>query len=233
MWADQVHALDPHYRVVSYDHRGHGLSPASARPFLFESFVDDLLGLLDHLHLSKVVLCGLSMGGYVALRATERAPEKIHGLILSDTRSEGDTDAARLNRAKDLAVIQREGLTAFAAQLTRRSLAPATVENNLSLVSQVEKMIIGNPVAGVEAALVALATRTDTTASLAKIHVPTLVIVGEHDALTPPAAAQSLQQKTPGAQLITVPKSGHLSNMENPDAFNGALLAFLNSLPKS
>ncbi len=229
MWAAQVSALKGRCRTIAYDQRGHGKTPATG-PYLFESLVDDLIGLLDHLKLQQAVLCGLSMGGYVALRAAERNPERVKGLVLCDTKSESDPDAARLNRAKDLAAIRKDGLNAFASAFARRTLTAATVQNNPQILAGVEKMIASNPVQGVEAALVALATRTDTTESLAKIKAPTLILVGEQDPITPPAASQKMHERIVGSTLVQLPNASHLSNLENTEAFNAALLSFLQTI---
>lgn len=230
-WASQIKSLDATQRVIAYDQRGHGGSPASAIPYLFESLVDDLFGLLDHLQLDRAILCGLSMGGYVALRAMERDPNRFKALILSDTKSEGDPDTARLNRAKDVAMITKDGVRTYASVFARRCLTPETVSGQPTLVKEVEDIIAKNAPAAMQATLVALATRTDTTESLSKIRVPTLILVGEKDAVTPPAAAKNLHDRIQGSQLVTIPNSAHFSNLENPSAFNAALTSFLSTLP--
>ncbi len=232
MWSAQVSAIGASARVITYDHRGLGKSPLREQPFLFESFVDDLMALLDQLHIEKAILCGLSMGGYVALRATERHPERVKGLVLCDTKSDADPDAAKLNRHKDALLIQNEGLHAFAIQFVRRCLTANTVQTNPALVANIEAMIQRCPVQGVIGTLVALATRTSTTDSLSHIKAPTLILVGDQDAITPPSASQMMKERIPGSVLTVIPQAAHLSNLENPHAFNTAFLRFLQSLSR-
>jgi len=229
MWKDQVELSEPRFRVITYDQRGHGQSGLGNGRYMFEFFVDDLLGLMDRLKIDKAVLCGLSMGGYVALRMAERHPEKILGLVLCDTKSEADPDAGKLKRASDLRLIQEQGLEAFADKFSKAVLAPSHVKN-IALYDRVRGMILGNPTEGVQATLIALATRTDTTASLNRIQVPTLILVGEEDVVTPPASAAAMHDRIPNSQMALIPQAGHMSNLENPAVFNSHLLAFLGKI---
>jgi len=230
MWKDQAALCEPSCRVISYDQRGHGRSGAGDGQYLFEAFVDDLFGLLDHLRIPKTILCGLSMGGYTALRAVERSPERIQGLILCDTRSEPDSNEAKFKRAANLRTIEKEGMSSFAETFLKAIFAPSTLKNNPLVVDQIRKAILANPIQGVKGTLIALATRTDTTPSLSKIHVPTLILVGDQDAVTPPAAAQAIRERIPDSQIFTIPNAGHMSNLENPSVFNEHLQTFIASI---
>ncbi len=194
-----------------------------------DAICDDLLGLMDRLKIEKAVLCGLSMGGYVALRMAERHPEKILGLVLCDTKSEADPDAGKLKRAADLRLIQEQGLEAFADKFSKAVLAPSNVQN-AALLDRVRGMILGNPTEGVQATLIALATRTDTTAALSRVQVPTLILVGQEDAVTLPAAAAAMKERIPNATMAVVPQSGHMSNLENPSVFNSHLTEYLRNI---
>ncbi len=229
MWKEQAALCEPSFRVITYDQRGHGQSELGNGRYMFEFFVDDLLGLMDRLKIEKAVLCGLSMGGYVALRMAERHPERIRGLVLCDTKSEADPDAGKLKRAADLKLIQEQGLKAFAEKFSKAVLAPSNAQNT-ALLDRVRGMILGNPTEGVQATLIALATRTDTTASLSRIQVPTLILVGEHDAVTPPAASAAMKERIPHSKMVTIPNAGHMSNLENPSVFNSHLSEFLKGL---
>jgi 3-oxoadipate enol-lactonase len=230
MWESQAALCKPDFRVVTYDQRGHGKSEAGDGRYFFEFFIDDLIRLMDMLQIEKAILCGLSMGGYVALRATERHPERVRALVLCDTRSEADADAAKLNRAADLRLIQEKGVAPFAEAFLKKALSPSTHSEQPAVVDRVRRMILGNPREGVEGTLIALATRTDTTPSLARIQVPTLVLVGAEDAITPPAAAVALRDHMAQSSMAVIPKAGHLSNLENPVEFNRILLEFLRNL---
>jgi len=228
MWTAQAELLEKDFRVVLYDVRGHGESEAGDGPFFLEHLVDDLVGLLDHLKIEKAVLCGLSMGGYIALRAVERNPERVAALVLADTKSEADGNEAKVKRAQGLAALQKNGPAAYAENFVKNVFAKANVASPAA--AAIKSVIAANPPAGIGGTLLALAARTDTTASLAKIAVPTLVLVGEEDAVTPPAAAEALARGIPGAKLHKIPGAAHMSNLENSAAFNQHLLAFLRSL---
>lgn len=229
MWEPQA-PLEAHARLIRFDLRGFGQSPAGDGLIPFELHVDDLLGLMDHLKLPSAVLCGVSMGGYVALRAAERAPERVRGLILCDTKSQADDDAARLKRAATVRLIKREGLEAFAETFVKGVLAPQTLAAKPEVAARVRELIGDNTARGACAALIAMAGRTDTTAALARLDVPALVLVGEKDALTPLSAAKALAAGLPKASLAVLPAAGHLSSLENPEAFNREASSFLKRL---
>ncbi len=227
MWGPQLEALPHRCRAIAYDVRGHGDSDVGNGQYTVELFVDDLIGLLDHLAVDRAVVCGLSMGGYIALRAVERHPERFRGLVLCDTRSEADTDEARIKRAGTSAAVRSRGVSAFAEEFVKLVLAPRTLTANTSVVQKVKELITANDPLGVCGTLLALAARTDTTPALPAMNLPTLILVGEHDTLTPPADAQAMARALPDAALHVIPGAGHMSNLENPAAFNEHLLGFL------
>lgn len=227
MWEPQIEALKDKYRVVACDVRGHGKSEAGDGLYTIELFADDLLGLLDHLKIKQAVLCGLSMGGYIALRVLERAPERVQALVLCDTRSEADANQGKLLRAAAMKAIQKDGLPAFAENFAKSVFSPKTLAASLPCVARVKELMKANPPLGARGALLALAARTDSTPGLPNIKVPTLILVGEDDALTPPALSEAMNKAIPGSELRLIPSAGHLSNVENPAEFNERLLAFL------
>jgi len=230
LWRPQVAALSSRYRVITYDLRGHGESDIGDGQYLIEFFVDDFLGLLDHLEIGQAVVAGLSMGGYIALRAIERNPERFRALVLCDTRSEADTNEGKLRRATSVRLIKREGVAAFAEQFVKSIFAPQTFGTQPEVVDGIRRVIENTSPVGMAGTLIALAARTDTTASLSRIRVPTLILVGAQDALTPPSAAQAMKERISNARLVVIPNAAHLSNLENPEAFNSALLAFMEKL---
>ncbi len=230
MWQPQVRALKNHFRVVTYDVRGLGRSPLNDAPVTMDSYVDDLFSLLDHLNISAPAICGFSMGGYIALRAAERAPQRLQALILADTRSEADTEQARNNRITTIRAIENDGLKSFTDDFIKKVFAPRTLVENKPCVTSIRNTILHSDPQGVCAAAAAIMSRMDTTAALPGIRVPTLVLVGEQDALTPPACAQALASAIPGAKFARIPGAGHLSSLEDPKAFNRHLLGFLESL---
>ncbi|MBE0566294.1 MAG: alpha/beta fold hydrolase [Krumholzibacteria bacterium] len=227
MWAPQLDAVAARHRAVAYDLRGHGRSGVGDGQYTVEGHVDDLLALLDHLGIARAVLVGLSMGGYVALRAVERAPGRCRGLALCDTRSEADGNEAKLKRAAGAAAVKRDGAAAFADGFVKAVFAPGTFAARPEAVEAIRLIIAGTEPLAIAGTLLALAGRTDTTESLARIAVPTLIMVGEHDEVTPPDASCAMHGLIPQAELHIVPGAGHLSSVENPDFFNRKLLAFL------
>jgi 3-oxoadipate enol-lactonase len=165
---------------VAYDIRGFGETPADG-PFFLEELVDDLGALLDRLRLERVVLCGLSMGGYIAQRFAIRYPRRLRGLVLADTRSEADSEEAKLKRIASLKKLKEEGVAAFARDFLPTLLSPATRETRPDLVAEMLRLIEANPATAIGNALLALASRLDSTAALAAVAVPTLLLVGEAD----------------------------------------------------
>ena len=231
MWNDQMMALPQDFRAISYDIRGHGKSEAGDGQYSIEFFVDDLIGLLDELGIKKAVLCGLSMGGYIALRTHERHPDRIRALILCDTRSEADPNEARIKRANQVKAVKAQGVKAFAEGFVKAVFAPATFKSNPKAIESIRAIIEAISPLSIAGTLLALAARTDTTSSLASVAVPTLIMVGEHDSLTPPPASESMHKHIKGSQLQIIPEAAHMSNIENPAVFNKHLIDFLKKLP--
>lgn len=232
MWEPQVQALKDRYRVVTYDARGLGRTPLLETPGTMDGLVDDLIILLDLLGIPAAVLCGLSMGGYIALRAAERAPRRILGLVLADTRSEADTEQGRQARLAAIKGIEERGLQPFAEDFVKKVFAPQTLSRNKPCVESIRGAILRNDPRGVCFASRAIMSRTDTTPILSQIKVPALVMTGEHDGLTPPAVGRAMADAIPGARFVGIPDAGHLSSLENPAVFNKHLLDFLSGLPQ-
>lgn len=227
MWKPQIDALSTKYRVIAYDLRGHGKTGAGDGQYTLEFFVADLMDLLDRLKILEAVLVGLSMGGYIALRAAERNPDRVKGLVLCDTRSEPDSNEVRIKRSANIRRVKLEGAAPFAEDFVKGIFAADTFQSNPAVIESIKKIIRSNTPTGICGALLALASRTDTTPALPKIHAPTLVLTGEHDAVTPPAAGKSMADKIPGAEFHLIPKAAHMSNLENPAVFNQHLRNFL------
>ena len=230
MWDPQIEALQKRFRVIAYDLRGHGKSGVGDGQYTLEFFVDDLLALLDHLKIETAVLCGLSMGGYIALRTVERNPGRVRGLILADTQAKADSNEAKLKRAAAIKSVKANGVKAYAEGFVKSVFAPQTFTNNKAIVEKIRKTIEANSSLGICGALLALASRTDTTEALSGIKAPTLILVGEYDALTPPLASQEMHNKIPNSEIHVIPNAAHMSNLENSDDFNKHLLDFLGRL---
>ena len=228
MWAPQVEHLSSDRRVIAPDFLGFGGSdaPDSMYRYTMLGFADLLAGLLDHLRLDRVALCGLSMGGYVAFAFLRQYPERVSALVLADTRAEADTSQVFERRTDQQDQVARIGTTALIEVLLAGLLSDTTRATRLDLVEQVRRLM-ANPAAGYIGGLEAMKHRADSTDELAGITVPTLVIVGEDDALSPPEVARDMQQHIPGSELAVLPHAGHLSNLEAAEEFNAAVANFL------
>jgi len=229
LWAAQANAFAAVARVITPDLRAHGKSEVVPGPFTMEQHADDLAALLDHLKIRRAVLAGLSMGGYVAFAFWRRHPDRVQGLILADTRAEPDSVAAQAGRDAAMIRVQQSGAAAYADEMLPRLLAPGSLAN-VKIAAPARKMMAEQPVDGIVGALGGLRDRSDSRATLSTITVPTLVVVGEADVITPPTDGQAMAALIPGARLAVIPQAGHLSPLENPRAFNAAVRAFLRSL---
>lgn len=226
LWRPQLEDLADEYRVIVPDLRGFGQSMSTLRVTM-EQYAEDLAALLDEIGLDAAVLVGLSMGGYVALAFQRLYPERLQGLVLVDTRAQADTVQARAGRATTALEVKEHGSAVLADDMAEKLLAPATREQQPDLVETVGQMIARQPVQGVVAALHGMADRPDSRAMLGDISVPTLVVVGADDTITPESDAQAMVDAIPGAELQVIPQAAHLSNLEQPADFNSALRGFL------
>jgi 3-oxoadipate enol-lactonase len=227
MWDHQVAALSDRYYCVTYDVRGLGKSQVGDGQYTMEMFVDDLFRVMEELKLDRPIAVGLSMGGYITLRAAEKRPTRFRGLVLCDTKSEADDDTGKLARAQAVKTVNRDGMQTYGPYLVSICFsADASKKNPQLYADALEEVTKQNPI-GVKGCILAIAARTDTTASLSKIQTPTLVIVGENDALTPPALMGSMQKKIAGSELAVIPEAGHMAPLEKPAAVNHAFEGFL------
>jgi pimeloyl-ACP methyl ester carboxylesterase len=233
MWNPQLEVVGTTHHAIAYDLRGHGESDVGDGQYTIESHVDDLIELLNHLHIVKTVVVGLSMGGYITLRALERNPERFLAAVLCDTRSEADSDEAKLRRAATIAEVKKDGSAHFAEGFVKAVFATESLTARPDVVSNTRVIMERTPALSIAGTLLALAARTDTTASLAAISIPTLILVGELDGITPPAACRAIHERIRNSEFFMVPGAGHLSNLENPDFFNQKLLSFLQRIPST
>jgi 3-oxoadipate enol-lactonase len=227
MWEPQMNVMPNNIHAIAYDIRGHGSSEVGDGQFTIELFVDDLIALLDQLLIEKAVLCGLSLGGYIALRTFERHPDRVRGLILGDTKSEPDTNAVKIKRTNTMKEVKAAGVETFAENFVKAIFWEKTFERNPSVIAFIKQIICANSQRGICGTLLALAARTDTTPALSSINIPTCIIVGEHDKLTPPTDAQTMHTMIAGSELHILSHAAHMSNLENVQEFNERLMAFL------
>ena len=188
---------------------------------------DDLKRLMDALSLKSVVLGGFSMGGYAVFSFYRQYPERVHSLMLLDTRPQPDSDDAKKGREDMAKLAEREGAGHIADRLIPRLLTPDTVANKQDVVDKVRTMITQCPVEGIAGDLRGMALREDSSDLLSKINVPTLILVGDQDVITPPAESHMMASIISNATVVEISGAGHLSNLENPDEFNHAIHDFL------
>jgi 3-oxoadipate enol-lactonase len=230
MWmfsGGQTEALSGSNRLVAYDVRGHGESEIGQGIFTIELLVDDLIALMDHLKIRQAIVVGLSMGGYIALRAVERNANRIKALVLCDTKSTADSNEAKIKRSAQIKMIRTDGTRAFAEEFMKAAVAPETLEGKPEAARALQSMIERTAPLSLCGALVALAARTDTTGALPGIQCPVLILNGEKDTLATAADAKAMKEKIPNAELQFIPKAGHISNVENPEEFNKYLIDFI------
>ena len=230
MWEQQIKRLKEEYYCVAYDIRGLGETPPGYGQFTIEMFVDDLFAVIDGLGLDRPVITGFSMGGYITLRAVEREPDRFRGIILCDTKAEADDDAGKLKRANAIKSINTNGMETFASNfvpMTFSEDAPQRIPETYNTI--LEQAKAESPI-GVKGSLLAMAARTDTTQSLGDIRVPTLLLVGEQDTLTPPSVMQQMHNRISGSEIILVPEAGHMAPLENPEVFTHSIEDFLTKL---
>jgi pimeloyl-ACP methyl ester carboxylesterase len=231
MWEKQAQALEKTHTVVRFDARGFGGSPPGDALLTMERIADDAQGLLEQLSIDKAVVGGCSMGGYAALAFARRHARRLSGLLLLDTRAAADSPEARKGRGELADKVLKQGAQAAADAFMPKLVGETTKKERPQVVEAVKAAILATAPRGIADALAGLAARADSTPSLREIAVPTLVLVGEEDVITPVADAQAMVAAIPGARLAVIPKSGHLANLETPDAVNAVLSGFLKELP--
>ncbi len=230
IWREQVRALDG-FRRIAPDLRGMGQSDAPDLGYSMAVYAADLAALLDALGVDEVVLCGLSMGGYVAFEFLRQWRSRVRGLVLMDTRADADTAEARRSRDAAAATAKDRGAPAIADAMLPKVLAPATLGRRPDLAEGLRALMSSTPVAGIVGALAAMRDREGSETLLATLaDVPTLVVVGEADALTPPDQARAMAKSIPGARIAVIPGAGHLPPVEQPEATTERLREFLRSL---
>lgn len=227
MWEPQLALADSGWRVIAPQLRrfdGADQDPPAAS---VDDFAGDVIDLLDALHIHEAVIGGLSLGGYVALAMFRHAARYFQGLVLADTRAEGDTPEGVEGRKRMLALVREKGPPAIADEMLPKVLGRTTQAARPDVVQRARALALSNSTEAIAGALTALMTRPDSTASLAKIHCPTLIIVGDEDIVTPPPLSESIHKGIAGSELVLIPQAGHLPNIERPDVFNDALARFL------
>jgi 3-oxoadipate enol-lactonase len=224
MWDPQVPPLAERYRVVTYDTRGHGESPAPAGPYSLDDLVDDLVALLDEVGALRAHVVGLSLGGMIGMRLAAREPDRVDRLTLMCTSAKTEPQGF-LDRA---AAVRSGGTAPIAPTVVSRWLTPPFAAEHPDLVSRLEGMIAGADDEGY-ALCAEVVAGIDLREDLGRITAPTLVISGAEDQALPPAHQQAIADGIAGAEFLSVSPGAHLANLERPLEVTGALLAHLDA----
>ncbi len=225
MWDEQIAALQDKYRILAFDTRGHGGSEAPAGPYTLELLADDLKALLDRLHIARPHFCGLSLGGMIGQTSALKYPGVFQTLTLADTTSRIPAEAWPLWQER-IATAETKGMGPLAQPTLERWFTESFRKSNPAGVERIRKLILDTPVSGYVGCCHAI-PKIDLTARLKEIRCPILVIVGKDDPGTPVAMAKEIHDHAPGSKLVIIPDAAHLSNIEQPAAFNRALEEFL------
>ena len=231
VWEPQMEELRDVARVLAPDLRGHGLSLAGEPPYTMQEMARDAIRLMETIGVrAPVVVCGHSMGGYLAFEIYRQYPEWVAGLILVSTRAGGDSAEGRENRDKMAKQAKQEGVVAIADIMLPKLLAPQNYEENEELVEFVRDMMESTSLKGMEGALMAMKERPDSMPLLPNITVPTLIIHGEEDQIVPMAEAEAMYEAIPDARLVAIHGAGHLPSLEQSLTFSEAVWDFLEYL---
>ena len=230
LWSAQTRGLVDVARVLAPDLRGFGESPLPIGAVTMDTYADDLRDLLDGLGVQRAVIAGLSMGGYIAFAFYRKYASRVRALILADTRAAPDSPEAKKGRDDNVVLAREKGTAAVAEKMFPKMLMPQTIAARADIANATRALMSRQPSEGVVAALIALRDRPDSTPTLGQIVAPTLIVGGAEDTLTPPKDAEQMRDGIRGARLAVIPNAAHLSNFEQPDAFNQTVRAFLQSL---
>ncbi|MGV9003874.1 alpha/beta fold hydrolase [Flavobacterium sp.] len=230
MWHEQIDSLKSSHRVIAVDIRGFGKSTDEKTHLTIDLFADDLIAIMDALNIKKAIICGLSMGGFIALNAIKRFPERFEALLLCDTQCIADSAEVREKRHCIIEQIKNEGANPFSEKFTKSVFHPDSLKNEKELVDNLRSTVFANSERALTAGLAALAERSETCSSLNAIKVPTLIICGRQDEVTPLSQSEFMHEHIEGSVLKIIENAGHVSNLEQPEDFNNYLKDFLNSL---
>jgi 3-oxoadipate enol-lactonase len=237
MWDSQIESLAANSRVIAPDLRGFGRTPLAAGDaesgISMERYADDLMELLDLLAIGEPIgLVGFSMGGYVAWQFLRKHGERVRALVQCDTKAAADTDEARAGRLKMAENVAEWGSGRVADMMGPKLFAPATFQEQPQVVAAVRGIVERTPPAGIAAAQRGMAVRPDVTAMLPTIKVPALILVGEQDAISPPAEMRKIADAIPNAEYVVIPRAGHMTTMEEPQSVNAALADFVKGISR-
>ena len=227
MWRRQLDVIDDR-PVLTPPLPGFDGHPRLADPSM-DSYARDLLATLDRQGIDRAIFCGLSLGGYVLFGVLRQAPERVAGLVLADTRTTVDTPERRAARVRSIETARSRGAAAIADEMIPGLLGPSTHTSRPAVAAEVRQLIESQTPDAIADGLRAMMTRPDSADVLSAVRVPTLIIVGSDDTITPVSDAESMRRAIHGCRMVVIRDVGHMSNMEAPQEFNQALLEFLES----
>jgi len=227
MWEDQFDALKSAYRLIACDIRGFGKSTDEESSLSIDLFGDDLIAFMDKLTIHKVIICGLSMGGFIALNVQKRFPDRFEALILCDTQCIADTEEVKKKRYQIIDEIAVDGPANFNEGFIKSVFYKDSLINKKGLVDKLSQVVFSNSQHIITMGLIALAERSETCSILSEIVIPTLIICGREDEVTPLAQSEFMNTAIKGSILQVINNAGHVSNLEQPHEFNKHLLDFL------
>ncbi len=239
LWAAQTRGLADVARVIAPDLRGCGESGTTPGDVTMDAYADDLRALLDALGVKNAVIAGLSMGGYIAFAFYRKYAHRVRALILANTRAGADSPEGKKGRDENAALAREKGAAAIAEKMLSKMLTPKTIAERPDVAKAAYALMARQPVEGIVGALTAMRDRPDSTPTLAVISVPTLIITSPDDTLIPPKESEAMRDAIRGARpatgrgvcdLVSIPGAAHLSNFEQPDAFNRAVREFLKTV---
>jgi 3-oxoadipate enol-lactonase len=228
MWNSQIETLSAKFRVIAPDLRGFGHSDPAAGVLSMDLLAQDLAALLDALQVREpLAFCGLSMGGYVGWRFAATYGDRLWRLIQCDTKAAADAPDAARQRLETAERVRREGSAVVAQTMKERLFAPSTLEAEPDLVAAMESVMLATAAETLSAALRGMAERSDSTNLLPKLRVPTLLVCGQHDRISPPEEMRNMANAIPDSHFAEIPGAGHMAPLEAPAAVNATILEFL------
>ncbi|GAB4474356.1 MAG: alpha/beta fold hydrolase [Anaerolineales bacterium] len=231
MWQPQLEALAQDAHLIAPDLRGHGDSTPTDGTYSMDLLAEDCAKLLDHLNITqRVVLCGLSMGGYISFAFARKYPHRLAGLVLTSTRAAADTEESKLNRQRSMKIVQEQGIQPIIEAMLPKVLSAKTFQSRPDLVQTVREIMQRTTIQAVIGDLQGMLERIDSRPFLPQIKVPTLIIHGKDDPLIPIDEAKAMQMAIPDSHLVLLEDTAHLPNLEASDRFNQVLLEFLQTL---
>lgn len=233
MWAPQVDALQHHYRVVTFDLHGFGDTPPVEHEMSMEMYADEIITLLDHVKIQNCFAVGLSLGGYILFALLKKYPERLRGIILSDTRATADTEEGKKNRYAQAAEVRAHGMNTLINGMLQKLVGEYTKQHRSPVLLSLRSLMQQASSEGTARMLMTMAEREDSTPLLTSIKIPVCCIVGDEDTLTPVSDMRAIHEKIPGSELYIIPKAGHVANIEAPETFNAIIKQFCDRYTKN